>query len=63
MLAGQSLCKPLLFMRLSYVNVWCELKKAIKHQGDELKTQRELIIQVLSQMDKRFEQVVRILLY
>jgi len=56
-LAEQSLGKPPVVYEIELRERMVRVEEALKHQGDELKAQRELILQVLHQMDKRFEQV------
>jgi tetrahydromethanopterin S-methyltransferase subunit G len=56
-MAEQSLGKPPVVYEIELRERMVRVEEALKHQGDELKAQRELILQVLHQMDKRFEQV------
>ncbi len=56
-IAEQSLGKPPVVYEIELRERMVRVEEALKHQGDELKAQRELIQTILTQMDKRFEQV------
>ncbi len=56
-IAEQSLGKPPVVYEIELRERMVRVEEALKHQGDELKAQRELIQTILVQMDKRFEQV------
>ena len=56
-LAEQSLGRPPVVYEIELCERMVRVEEALKHQGDELKAQRELILKVLEQMDKRFLQV------
>ena len=56
-LAEQSLGKPPVVYEIELRERMVRVEEALKNQGDELKLQRELIRDLMIQMDKRFEQV------
>jgi len=56
-IAEQSLGKPPVVYEIELRERMVRVEEALKHQGDELKAQRELIQTILTQMDKRFEQM------
>jgi len=56
-LAEQSLAKPPVVYEIELRERMVRVEEALRHQGEEFKSQRVLTQEILHQMDKRFEQV------